>query len=168
MPEQTEGRAEVFISYSWDNEAHVSAVLELSNRLRRDGVDCVLDQYEESPAEGWPRWMDRKIRAAQFVLMICTDVYKRRVEGDEVVGKGLGVRWEGNLIYQHIYSEGTLNKKFIPVLMTPQDVAFIPAVVAGSSHYSVSDVVVFSGSSRYSLRGVARNLFTENARDQSF
>ena len=54
--------AEVFISYSWDSEEHVREVLDLSNRLRSEGVDCVLDQYEESPPEGWPRWMDRKIR----------------------------------------------------------------------------------------------------------
>ena len=52
---------EVFISYSWDNEEHIKAVLSLSDRLRSDGIDCVLDQYELSPAEGWPRWMDRKI-----------------------------------------------------------------------------------------------------------
>lgn len=43
---------EVFISYSHDSVDHVEAVLELSNKLRSEGVDCVLDQYEESPAEG--------------------------------------------------------------------------------------------------------------------
>src|SRR5438876_918212 len=46
---------EVFISYSWDNDHHVQAVLTLSNRLCSEGIDCVLDQYEQSPPEGWPR-----------------------------------------------------------------------------------------------------------------
>ena len=69
MP-QTE---EVFISYAHDTPENAQKVLELSNRLRSEGVDCVLDQYEEAPPEGWPRWMDKKIRDAKFVLMICTD-----------------------------------------------------------------------------------------------
>jgi TIR domain len=61
-----------FISYSHDSPEHADRVLALSDRLRADGIDCILDQYEVSPPEGWPRWMDRHIRTADFVLMICT------------------------------------------------------------------------------------------------
>jgi len=43
---------EVFISYSHDAPAHVDAVLALSNRLRAEGFDAVLDQYEASPPGG--------------------------------------------------------------------------------------------------------------------
>jgi TIR domain len=128
---------EVFISYSWDDEDHVRSVLALSNRLRSEGIDCVLDQYEASPLEGWPRWMDRKIRDAQFVLVICTRSYYRRVMGEERVGTGLGVRWEGNLIYQYIYNAGTTNAKFIPVLMRPEDQQFIPTPLQGATRYHV-------------------------------
>jgi hypothetical protein len=39
----------VFISYSHDDEVHKARVLDLANRLREDGVDAVIDQYEESP-----------------------------------------------------------------------------------------------------------------------
>src|SRR5258706_1844695 len=101
----------VFISYSHDSQEHADNVLELSDRLREDEIDCILDQYEDSLPEGWPRWMDRQIREADFVLMICTPTYYRRVMGKEQPGIGLGVRWEGNLIYQHFYNEGTLNTK---------------------------------------------------------
>ncbi len=48
----------VFISYSQDSEEHKKRVLDLSNRLRGDGVDCSIDQYEESPPEGWTRWVE--------------------------------------------------------------------------------------------------------------
>jgi hypothetical protein len=34
-----------------------------------------------------------------FVLMVCTTTYRRRAMGLEEPGKGLGVDWEGNLIY---------------------------------------------------------------------
>ena len=55
----------VFISYSHDSPEHIRAVLELSNQLREEGVDCALDQYETSPPEGWPRWMEKKIRESK-------------------------------------------------------------------------------------------------------
>jgi hypothetical protein len=126
---------EVFISYSHDSADHVTRVLDLSNRLRREGVNCVLDQYETSPPEGWPRWMDRNIRSAQFVLMVCTEPYFKRVMGEETEGKGLGVRWEGTLIYQHLYNAGTINQRFIPVLFEPSDIQFIPTPLQGASHY---------------------------------
>jgi hypothetical protein len=88
-PSTTPELGEVFISYSWDNEEHIKAVLSLSDRLRSDGIDCVLDQYEVSPAEGWPRWMDRKIANASLVLVVCTETYLNRVMGREFTDKGL-------------------------------------------------------------------------------
>lgn len=62
----------VFISYSHDSPAHRDRVLMLADRLRTDGIDCDLDRYETSPAEGWPRWMAGRIAWADFVLVICT------------------------------------------------------------------------------------------------
>src|SRR5947209_5327446 len=100
----------VFISYSHDSVEHADQVLALSDRLRSDGIDCILDQYEEAIPEGLPHWMDRQIRAADFVLMICTPTYYRRVMGEEQQGSGLGVAWESALIYQYIYNAGTNNE----------------------------------------------------------
>jgi hypothetical protein len=34
----------VFISYSWDSEAHKDWVSTFATRLRRDGIDTILDQ----------------------------------------------------------------------------------------------------------------------------
>src|ERR1035441_3654307 len=48
----------IFISYSHDSPAHLNCVLKLSNRLREEGVDSRIDQYERSPAEGWRLWCD--------------------------------------------------------------------------------------------------------------
>jgi hypothetical protein len=127
---------EVLISYSWDSEDHIKAVLEFSNRLRSEGIDCVLDQYETSPPEGWPRWMDRKIRDSRMVLMMCTDNYYKRVMGDAEPETGLGVKWEGGLIYQHIYNAGA-NAKFVPVLLKGADKKFIPTPLQSATHYQV-------------------------------
>jgi tetratricopeptide (TPR) repeat protein len=125
----------VFISYSHDSLEHSDRVRELSDRLRADGIDCILDQYELSPPEGWPRWTEKQIADADFVLMVCTETYRRRLMGEERPGTGLGVRWEGHLIYQHIYNPGAVNAKFIPVLLESGEVNHIPTLLQGVAHY---------------------------------
>jgi WD40 repeat protein len=135
MTEIGDERPRVFISYSHDSSRHAERVLKLSARLREDGIETILDRYESSPEEGWPRWMMRGIRDARFVLMICTRIYNRRVMGDEEEGRGLGVRWEGHLILQHLYDAGTRNRKFIAVALKREDIAFIPDPVRAYSHF---------------------------------
>lgn len=129
---------EVFISYSHDSEEHITKVRELANRLRSEGIDCALDQYEVCPPQGWQLWMDLKIRDSQFVILICTEAYYKRVTGDEEKGKGLGVKWEGNLIYQHIYQSDSLNTKFLPVIFSQEHRKFIPTPLLGATNYCLS------------------------------
>src|SRR6266516_1092277 len=126
----------VFVSYSHDSPEHADRVLALADRLRQDGLDCILDKYLlGSPAEGWPRWMERQIRDADFVLMICTPTYYRRVMGEEQPGIGHGVNWEGNLIYQHFYKDGTINKRFLPILLEGGSASDIPVPFQGVAYY---------------------------------
>jgi hypothetical protein len=128
---------EVFISYSHDSTEHANQVLALANQLTEGGIFCYLDQWEESPPEGWPMWMDRQIRKANFVLMICTETYFRRVMGEEEAGVGLGVIWEGTLIYQYLYNAAGMNIKFIPILLYNHTQEYIPTPVQGATRYSV-------------------------------
>jgi tetratricopeptide (TPR) repeat protein len=79
--------------------------------------------------------MDRQIRDADFVLMICTPTYYRRVMGEEKPGTGHGVAFESTLIYQYIYNEGTSNTRFIPVLLEGGDAAAIPTPWQGVKKY---------------------------------
>jgi tetratricopeptide (TPR) repeat protein len=125
----------VFISYSHDSQEHADRVLALSDHLRADGIDCILDQYEDSPPEGFPRWMDRQIRDADYVIMICTPTYYRRVMGEEEPGTGHGVAWESTQIYQYIYNAGTLNTRFIPVLLEGAHESAIPTPWQGVKQY---------------------------------
>jgi SEFIR domain len=106
----------VFTSYSHDSPEHERCVLALSDRLRNDGVDANLDQYEIAPPEGWPFWMEQQINTADFVLVACSEVYRRRVEHKEEPHKGQGVVWEINSIYNRLYSDKLVSDKFIPVL----------------------------------------------------
>ena len=130
----------VFISYSWDSVDHTGRVLELADALRGRGIDVILDQYvHPEPEEGWPRWMDRNLDEAQFVVMVCTEIYRRRVMGLEEPGKGFGVRWEGSLIYNRIYNDKPSASRFIPILLLPgSEPAHIPNPVLGHSHYRIT------------------------------
>jgi hypothetical protein len=127
----------IFISYSHDSPEHSVHVLAFSDRLRSEGIDCHIDQYEESPPEGWPRWMHNQIKKADFVLVICTEKYRQRFQGEEETGKGLGANWEGAIITQHLYDNEAKSTKFIPVVFSFRDLAYIPTVLRGSTHYEL-------------------------------
>ena len=129
----------VFISYSQDSPGHMDRVLELSNRLRADGVDCHIDQYEPSPTEGWLQWMRNQIDAAEFVLVVCTQKYRLRFEGEEEPGLGLGVNREGSIIDQRIYEAGGRNDKFLPVIFLPDDSVHIPETLRAWTHYQLGE-----------------------------
>jgi hypothetical protein len=127
----------VFISYTHDSPNHLRAVFVLSERFRSEGINCVLDQYEISPPEGWPLWMDREIVKAQFVLMVCTEAYYRRVMGQEKPGEGLGIAWEGTLIYNQIYRAASRNEKFIPIIFEKTHDIYIPTPLQGATRYFI-------------------------------
>jgi TIR domain len=127
----------VFISYSHDSEDHAARVLRLANDLRRDGIEAIIDQYVTSPPEGWPRWMDSHVRDDDYVVMVCTETYYRRVIGKETPGTGLGVRWEGNLIYRHLYKSGADLSRYVPVLTDGGSPGHIPEPAAGASYYFI-------------------------------
>jgi hypothetical protein len=83
--------------------------------------------------------MDREIRKAQFVIMICTEAYYRRVMGEEKPGTGLGIAWEGNLIYNHLYNNSSINTKFVPVILSRTHTQFIPTPLQGATRYCLDD-----------------------------
>lgn len=129
----------VFISYSHDTAQHATKVLALADLLRRDGIDCIIDQYEEAPEQGWPRWMEDQIESAQFVLVVCTQAYTRRFRGHETPGIGLGAAWEGTILTQELYGQAAKSNKIIPVVFSAEDVASIPTIMQGMTRYNLTE-----------------------------
>ncbi len=111
----------VFISYSHDSPAHEAGVLALAHRLRGNGIEAIVDQYESFPSGGWIQWMKRQARDAQFILVVCTEAYRRRWEDDEKANVGPGAVFEGGLIQQLLYDAGGANERFVPVLLSASD-----------------------------------------------
>ncbi|SKA69228.1 NB-ARC domain-containing protein, partial [Thiothrix eikelboomii] len=125
----------VFISYSHDSDLHRDFVRGISDRLRTDGLECLLDQYINGfPPEGWQCWMENQIEAADFVLLVCTETYLRRYRKQETEG-GRGVTFEGVVISQTLYDHYYRNSKFIPMIPTHGSLEHVPLTLKSYSTY---------------------------------
>ena len=159
VTEETQAPTKVFISYSWDSEDHKERVLALANTLRvLWGIETDIDQYVRAkppftPSQGWDLWMEKRIEWAEFVLIVCTETYKRRFRGDEEPGIGRGSTWEGTIIRQHLYNNQLESTKFIPVVFSSQDLTHVPIIFSGHDIYILED--------EKSLRGLCYRLRKE-------
>jgi len=128
----------VFISYSHDSPEHNDLVLKFSDALRSHGVDAELDRYHVRPPKGWPHWCEEQVRPekSDFVLMICTETYLKRVQDKVPADEGRGVFWEGGLIYDYIY-DAKGNTRFIPILFSDASTDFIPPPIRNHTRYRV-------------------------------
>lgn len=128
----------IFISYSHDSDQHRQQVLNLSDRLRAEGIDCFIDQYVNGwPEQGWQRWMEQQIEAADFVLIVCTSLYLQRFKGQDREG-GRGVNFEGAIISQMLYDDSfQQNTKFIPVIPDDGNLENVPLMLKNGSSYKM-------------------------------
>lgn len=127
----------VFISYSHDSDDLCDKVLELSNYLRDNGIDSNIDQYEECPPEGWPRWMENQIRTAEFVIVVCTALYLKKATLQVNDTVGLVTKWETNIIENFLYDTGAVTNKYIPVVFDDEDVKSILTPLKGHTYYNL-------------------------------
>jgi hypothetical protein len=128
----------VFISYSHDSPEHSERVLALSNSLRALGVDAELDRYHVRPPHGWAHWCEQQLRpeVSSFVLVVCTPVYRARVENRVGAEEGRGVYWEGAIVYNYLYN-AKANARFIPVLLDDDPESGVPMPLDGHTRYRV-------------------------------
>ena len=123
-----------FISYAHESPDHDARVLLLAQRLELDGVRCELDVFEICPPEGWPGWMLRQVGTRDFCIVVCTESYKRRIEGTETPGKGKGATWEGRALLQRLYDAQTYDW-LLPVVFDSADLPHIPPALRSATHY---------------------------------
>jgi hypothetical protein len=132
--------ARVFISYSHNSQEHKEDVLDLADRLREHGIDAWIDQYVQSPPEGFPRWMRNQIRESNYVLVVCSKQYQSRFEGLSEPGVGLGANWEGEIITQELYEAEGKNTKFIPVVLDSDNIQYIPVPLRAAKRFDLSAI----------------------------
>ena len=126
----------VFISYSHDSKGHNAFVLSIADRLRKDGVECHLDQYVRGdPTEGWLSWMESQIKQATVVLMVCTQKYLEHFVREKSGENSKGVAFEAKVISQELRAKGKTS--FIPVIKDEEDQENIPLEFKGRSTYAL-------------------------------
>jgi hypothetical protein len=109
MTEESTRPPKVFISYAWEDDVK-TWVRVFAKRLRKDGVETVLDLWETDYGDHLPEFMEKAVRESDFVILICTPKYKKKSDGRQG-----GVGYEGHIITAEIFEKSN-HRKFIPVL----------------------------------------------------
>lgn len=99
-----------FVSYSHDSQDHKKWVLEFAVRLRNNGVDALLDQWDLKPGDDLPLFMERGLASADRVLMVCTEKYVEKANS----GAG-GVGYEKMIVTADLLKTIDSNK-VIPMI----------------------------------------------------
>ena len=123
----------VFVSYSWDDDAHKKWVKDFTDSLIECGFDAVLDQYDASLGDRLPHFMEQSISESDYVLIICTPSYKEKADN-----RRGGVGYEGHIISAELMNTNN-ERKFIPVLRKGSFSTAIPTFLAGKLAEDLSE-----------------------------
>ena len=129
MPEHPK----VFISYSHDSPKHKRWVSELGAKLRHNGIDAVLDQWDLGPGDDITLFMESGLRDSDRVLVICTDTYVSKANA----GEG-GVGYERMIVTAHLIRNLGTNK-FIPVIRQASGEEKTPTFLATRMYIDLRD-----------------------------
>lgn len=130
-------RKRVFISYAQENPDHNEEVLQLADRLRKQGVDARIDRYEPHPKQGWPTWMERQLLEADAILVVASKSYYERYNQNS--GVGSGARFEAAIVKSLLLKNGVSFEKFAVVIFSAEDTRFIPELLQGCSRYTLNE-----------------------------
>lgn len=131
----------VFISYSWDDEAHKDWVLNIANRLCSNGIDIILDRYFLKAGKNLPHFVEQSIEKADRIIIIFTPNYK--LKADKRTG---GVGYEYSIMNADLYNNQSENEKIIPVLRAGSKEESIPAFMQEFIHIDIRNEENFENS----------------------
>lgn len=135
-------RPMVLISYAWgDADLEKWVQSDLATRLRRNGVNARLDKWEIRLGYELPEFMESAIRDSDFVLVVCTPLYKTKSDNRQG-----GVGYEGSVMTGERMAGIADKGKFIPVLRAKDAAASVPTWLQGRAYSNLSDA---PGTERY-------------------
>lgn len=120
------------MSYCWEDDNHNRWVEDFAARLCGDGVNVTLDKWNLEPGGLLPAFMERAA-ASDFVLFICTPVYKQK--SDKRLG---GVGYESNIITAELLYDNN-HRKYIPLLRKGKWREAAPAWALGKKYFDFSE-----------------------------
>jgi hypothetical protein len=125
----------VFLSYAHEDADHKRWVLGLAETLRTNGVEVLFDAWDLRPGDDVPKFMERGVRDAKRVLMICTEGYVAKAND----GTG-GVGYEAMIVTGELIQDlGTA--KFIPIVRQKGAKPALPTSVSTRFWINLSDGV---------------------------
>ena len=122
MSEERPDAPKVFVSYSRDTPKHIAWVTALAERLARNGIHVVFDEWDLRPGHDLTAFMNQAVINSDKVILICTSHYVSKAN----LGKG-GAGYEGMITNAELL-QNTRTPKFIPVLRDNADGAMPTAL----------------------------------------
>lgn len=150
----SESAPRVFVSYSHDNAEHKSWVLALATRLRRNGIDVGLDQWDLPLGGDLPAFMERGLSSFDRILVVCTREYVTKSNE----GKG-GVGYE-KMILTGAMLQDTNSDAVIPIVRSSGQGEVVPTFLRSKLYIDFRDDAFFE--EKYS--DLLRCLHAEEAR----
>jgi hypothetical protein len=131
----------VFLSYAWESDEHRLWVKQLAVRLRHDGVDARLDDWDLPKNGNIPEFMNREVREADWVLVVCSPGYQQRVRDTEDGKRVSGDGWEIRLLSSNIFVNNS--NKILAVLARGRWQDAAPDSLLGQLYFDLSRPDVF-------------------------
>ena len=105
-------RPKIFISYSWSPIKNKNWTLDFAERLTRDGIHVIIDEWDAEEGQDKFHFMEQMVNdpSVKHVLLICNKDYAEKANSK----KG-GVGIESQIVSDEIYSNVD-QKKFIPIV----------------------------------------------------
>ena len=142
------GTPKVFASYSHDADEHKQWVLKLCTKLRENGVDVILDQWDLGPGDDRILFMEKGVKDSDRVLVVCTDAYVKKANARE---RGAG--YEGYIITAELVNDlGT--DKFIPIIRQSSNDKKTPTFLTPKVYIDFTDDDQFDTSFEQLLREI--------------
>lgn len=137
MSHSEESPPKVFISYSHDTEEHKDWVLQLSTRLRANGVDIILDRWNTKLGSDLAAFMEHGLSDSQRVICICSDAYLEKANN----GKG-GVGYEKRIMTADLIVDQNTTW-IIPLIKNNTLDRKTPKFLGGTKYISFEDPMLY-------------------------
>lgn len=146
MENQIEIPPTVFISYSHDSDEHKNWVLQLSTRLRLNGVDVILDRWNLKLGSDLASFMERGLSKSQRIICICSDKYVKKAND----GKG-GAGYEKQIMTAELIKDQNTNW-IIPLIKNNPEERKTPTFLGGRIYISFEDSNLYESNYEELLR----------------
>lgn len=127
----------IFISYSWVPESNKQWVTNLATRLRDDGVDVVLDQWDLKPGQHAIEFMQSMVNDPSIgkVLLVCNRSYMEKANSF----KG-GVGDEAQIISPQLYAN-TKQSRYVAIINEKgvNNEIFLPTYYQNRIYFDLSE-----------------------------